>query len=151
MMRHLFRDVNDPYPLCLLVGVPFQQLSRSSAKAETGHLSIDIGFHRFGGCRRRALGGTPERHVTECAPTALDAVRFHTYAGSGRGSCRVGDVQVLKWWFSRVGGVRDGDYIPMGPEMFPENRIIGFADLPALAVEMGYWWQPHGIKGLRLQ
>ena len=84
-MRHLFRDVNDPYPLGLVVRIRLQEFSRSRAEAEAGDLSIDVTLHGFGGGCWRALGGTSEGHVTECAPAALDAFGFHTYAGSGRG------------------------------------------------------------------
>ena len=39
---------------------------------------------------------------------------------------------MLEWWFPRVSRVRDGDYIPVASEVFPENGIVGFADFPAL-------------------
>jgi hypothetical protein len=45
---------------------------------------------------------------------------------------------MLEWWLPRVGRVRDRDYVPMGSEVLPENRIIGFADFPALDVEVSY-------------
>ena len=83
-MRHLFCDVDDTYPLGLVVRIRLQEFSRSSAEAEAGNLSVYVALHRFGGGCWRALGGTPEGHVTERAPSALDALGFHTYAGGGR-------------------------------------------------------------------
>jgi len=41
---------------------------------------------------------------------------------------------MLEWWFPRISRVRDGDHIPMGPEMLPENGVVGFADFAALGV-----------------
>lgn len=37
---------------------------------------------------------------------------------------------------ARVGRIGNGDHIPMGTEVFPKNRIVGFANLPALEVEV---------------
>lgn len=139
MVRHLLRDVNHPYPLCLVVRIRLQQLGRSRAETETRHLSIDIAFYGFWGGSWGAFGGTHEGHVTKCAAAALDAVGFHASAGGGRGGgSGVGDVQMLEWWLTRIGGVRDGDYIPMGPEMFTKNGVVGLANLPALEVEVDH-------------
>jgi hypothetical protein len=42
---------------------------------------------------------------------------------------------MLERWPSRVSRVRYWDHIPMSPEMFAEDRVVGFADFPALEVE----------------
>lgn len=57
---------------------------------------------------------------------------------------------MLKGWFLRVSGVRDGDHIPMGSEMLPENGIIGFANFAALG-EAGYRRKPREISWVYLQ
>ena len=44
---------------------------------------------------------------------------------------------MLERWFPRVSRVRDGDHIPVSPEVFPKDRIIGFADFPALGAKAG--------------
>ena len=85
-MGHLFGDVNHPYPLCLVVGVRLQQLSRSRAETETRYLAADVAFHRFGGGCWRALGGATEGHVAKRAAAALDTVCFGTRATGRRGS-----------------------------------------------------------------
>ena len=54
---------------------------------------------------------------------------------------------MLEWWLPRVSGVRDRDYIPMGPKMLPENGVIRFADFPALEVEVGYRRRPQNTDG----
>lgn len=138
VMRHLFCDVNHSYPLfCLVVRVRFQQLGRSRAETEVGYLGIDVAFYGFGRGCRGTLGSTTKGHVAECAPAALNAVSFYAHAAGGRGggTSGVGDVKVLQWWPSRVSGVRNGNHIPVSSEMLPENRIVGFADFPALRVE----------------
>ena len=58
---------------------------------------------------------------------------------------------MLKWRLPRISGIRDGDHIPMGPEMLPKDRVVGFADLAALEVEVGYCRQRDEGNGLRLQ
>jgi hypothetical protein len=58
---------------------------------------------------------------------------------------------MLEWWPSRVRRVRDGDHIPVSPEMLPKNRIVGLADFPTLEVEReGYCRSPREVNGLRL-
>lgn len=42
---------------------------------------------------------------------------------------------MLEGWSARIGRIRNGNHIPMGTEMFPENRIVGLANLPALGAE----------------
>jgi len=58
---------------------------------------------------------------------------------------------MLERWPTGIGGVRDGYYIPMGPEMLPENGIVGFADLSALGVEVGHLGRLHEVGTLHSQ
>lgn len=44
---------------------------------------------------------------------------------------------MLEGRFARIGRIRNRDHIPMGTEMFPKNGVVGFANLPALEVEVG--------------
>ena len=53
---------------------------------------------------------------------------------------------MLEWRPSRVGGVRDRDYIPMSPKMLAENGVVGFADFPALEGWRGEVTVDHRMK-----
>ena len=57
---------------------------------------------------------------------------------------------MLQWRSSRISRIGNGDYVPVRPEMLPENRIIRLADFPVLLAEH-YCRSPHEVNRLRLR